>query len=299
MRPSVNVTVQLAAVVLFLGLRLSAGGWLLVIYLFSIIGPIVTLVPLFFAIKTARRGTLRSGVAAPFVTAAVSLVGAGLLVADFGDSPTGWIPVLGDTKVGTDSALMALDSLGWLFVLGFLGSVVWIFVAVRGAEPAPLTRKSVLIAAGVIAAIVAVVVVPPLVQASSNAGDEDLAVARSAAESAGRTLRAELRDSPGDVSGVWEICDDHKSAQFVVTMAVSTTVGDIADQLGDRMESSRRESTADWTYWYAKTRGGHDVVARRATVGAKSVVAVKSTCVAVGGARARELDLERPVRLGA
>jgi hypothetical protein len=297
-RTSVNVTVQLAAVVLFLSLRLSSGGWLLVIYLFSVIGPVITLVPLFFAIKTAKRGTLPSGLAAPFVAAAASLVGAGLLTADFGDSAMGWIPVLGDTKIDPDSALMALDSLGRLFVFGFLGSVVWIFMAVR-VEPAPLTRKSVLIGAGVIAAIVAVVVVPPLVQASSNAGDQDLAGARSSAESAGRTLRAELRDEPEDVSGAWEICDDHRRARFVVTMAVSAGVDDIEEQLGDRMESSRRESTPQWTYWHAKTLDGHDVVARRATVGAKSMVAVKSTCVAVGSAKARELDLEPPVKLGA
>lgn len=298
MRTSVNVTVQLAAVVLFLGLRLSAGGWLLVIYLFSIIGPIVTLVPLFFAIKTARRGTLPSGVAAPFVTAAVSLVGAGLLVADFGDSAWGRIPVLGDTKVGSGSALMALDSLGWLFMLGFIGSVVWIFGAVRDADPAPVTRKRVLITGGVVAAIAAVLVVPPLVQASSNAGDEDLAAARSAAESAGRTLRADLRPSPGDMSGAWELCGDGKSAQFVVTMGVSGDVSDVENQLGDRMESSLRESAKNWAHWYAKTRDGHEVVASQATVaGAKASVAVKSSCVPVGSARARELDLELPVKL--
>ncbi|WP_133794198.1 hypothetical protein [Actinokineospora alba] len=293
------MTVQLAAVVLFLALRLSAGGWLLVIYLFSIIGPIVTLVPLFFAIKTARRETLPSGVAAPFVTAAVSLVGAGLLVADFGDSAWGSIPVLGDTLVGSGSALMALDSLGWLFVLGFVGSVVWIFVAVSAAEPAPVTRKGALIIGGVVAAIAAVLVVPPLVQASSNAGNEDLAAARSAAESAGRTLRADLRPAPERMSGVWEVCADSKSAQFVVSMGVSGDVSDVHNQLDDRMESSRWERVDNWSYWHAKTRDGHEVVASQATVaGAKASVAVKSTCVAVGSARARELALELPVKLG-
>lgn len=297
MRTSVNVTVQLAAVVLFLGLRLAAGGWLLVFYLFSIFAPIITLVPLFLAIKTALRETLPSGVAAPFVTAAVSLVGAGLLVADFGDSAWGRIPILGDTKVGRDSALMALDSLGWLFVLGFLASVVWILVAVSAAEPAPLTRKGGLIIGGVMAAIAAVLVVPTLVQ-ESKATDEDVTAARSAAESTGKTLRADLRDSPEFTSGAWELCAGHESAQFVVSMSVSEDIGDVENQLGDRMESSRRENTAEWTYWYAKTHDGHDVVARKATIGGKTSVAVKSTCVAVGSAKARELDLEPSVKLG-
>lgn len=298
MRTSVNVTVQLAAVVLFLALRLSAGGWLLAFYLFSIFAPIITLVPLFFAIKTARRETLPSGVAAPFVTAAVSLVGAGLLVADFGDSAWGRIPVLGDTLVGKDSALMALDSLGWLFVLGFLGSVVWIFVAVREAEPAPVTRKGVLIIGGVVAAIAAALVVPPLVQGSSDAGEEELRAARSAAEAAGKTVGADLRPAPDNLSGNWEVCGDNESAQFVVSMSIAEDLSVVERELSDEMVSSRSEFTAEWEYWHAKTRGGHDVVVRQAKIGGRTSLAVKGACVAVGDDRARELDLEPPAKLG-
>ncbi|MBC6446426.1 hypothetical protein [Actinokineospora xionganensis] len=286
------MTVRLAAVVLFLALRLSADGWLLVIYLFTVIGPVLTLAPLFFAIRTAKRGTLPSDLAAPFVAAAVSLVGAGLLVADYGDTPTARIPVLGSTRVGSDSALMALDAVGWLFVLGFIGSVVWIFVAVRMAGPPAPTRKGVVIGASVAVALVAVVVVPIVTKAPSNAGDGELA---------GRMVREAVQAE--DATATWETCDNYQGAQYVVSMAVYWTLADIELQLGDRVQAARWDSTKDWESSHATTLGGHEVVARRATIGRATVgttsqVEVKSTCVAVGEGRARELEIELPAKLG-
>ncbi|WP_436492485.1 hypothetical protein [Actinokineospora sp. HUAS TT18] len=143
MRTWVNVLLQLGAFVAFFALRLSAGGWLLIFYIVTVIGPVVTLAPLVTALVTAGRGRLPKRVWLPFAVAAAALVGAGALIADFGDAPGAFIPVVGE--VAEDSGLMYLSTAGWVFALAFVVSVVWILVAVsetRKGRPAEAGRPS-------------------------------------------------------------------------------------------------------------------------------------------------------------
>lgn len=129
MRTGSNIVLQLAALLLFAGLRATYPGWMLLIFILTAIGPILMLVPLGMAIGTRRRRYLTLAVAIPFVVTAVLLVLAGALIPDFGDTPVGYVPVAGEFP-SSDPALTVLGTLGTLAAFGFVGGLVWTLVAV-------------------------------------------------------------------------------------------------------------------------------------------------------------------------
>lgn len=127
MRTATNITIQLAALAVFAALRLAVPGWMLLIFILSLVGPVLVLVPAGMAIAVVRRGRLERSVAAPFLTAAITLVIAGALVPDL-DDQRGYIPIIsGAPPTPVDDALSFVGSVA---ALGFIGAVVWIIVAV-------------------------------------------------------------------------------------------------------------------------------------------------------------------------
>lgn len=127
MRTATNITIQLAALAVFAALRLAVPGWMLLIFIFSLVGPVLVLVPSAMAIGVVRRGRLDRAVAAPFLAAAITLVIAGALFPDL-DDQRGYIPII--SGLPPTPADDALGFVGHLAGLAFIGAVVWIIVAV-------------------------------------------------------------------------------------------------------------------------------------------------------------------------
>lgn len=131
MRTSVNVWVQVGALVVFLGLRVSTPGWMLVFLVVTGLPLVFALTPLITALVVRKRRVLPRPVAAPFVAAAVTLVLAGALVADFGDTDEVRVPILvGQVFHYDDPLSSALNTAGFGCVALYVVSVVWMLVAV-------------------------------------------------------------------------------------------------------------------------------------------------------------------------
>lgn len=153
MRASANVVLQIGAVVAFGILRLLSPGWLLLILIVTVVGPLVTMVPPALSLVTMRRRVLPGALTAPFVACAALLLVAGATMPDAGDAESNlalW------TLVGDGSPVPdVFGAVGMAATLGYLASVVWLIVALartgagtrtpvpahapHGYAPAPLT----------------------------------------------------------------------------------------------------------------------------------------------------------------
>ncbi|MFC4950546.1 hypothetical protein [Pseudonocardia sp. GCM10023141] len=131
MPTSTNISLQILAVVAFAALRLAAPGWWLVLFVFSLIGPVLVLVPTIAALATARRGTLERSVAVPFVATAVLLVVAGATVPDFGDDSGAYLPFGGHVD---GPIIEVMNGIGGVAVLGFVASLIWTLCAVASTR---------------------------------------------------------------------------------------------------------------------------------------------------------------------
>jgi hypothetical protein len=130
MRTWWNVALQLAALAAFVLLRLSAFGWMAFIFVFTLIGPILVLVPTGLAIATVSRRRLTRAVTVSFVATACFLVLTGAVYPDFGDSPYAYLPVVA-TPIPSSSELVGIAFvIGNVAALGFIAGVIWIAVAV-------------------------------------------------------------------------------------------------------------------------------------------------------------------------
>lgn len=127
MRASVNVALQIGALVAFGVLRLLSPGWLLVILIVTIVGPLIMLVPPALSFVTLRRKVLPAALTAPFVACAALLLIGGATMPDAGDADSNlalW------TLVGDGSPVPdAFGVIGMVATLGYLGSVVWLIIA--------------------------------------------------------------------------------------------------------------------------------------------------------------------------
>ncbi|GAA4539480.1 hypothetical protein [Pseudonocardia xishanensis] len=128
MRTGWNVALQVAAVVVALALRFLAPGWMLVILVFSVVGPVLLLVPPVLSLVVLRWRALPRSVAAPFVTAATSLLLVGLLLPDVADDPPGGTPVL--ELFGVRAAPDWAWTAGMVLIAAYLASVLWLGIAV-------------------------------------------------------------------------------------------------------------------------------------------------------------------------
>ncbi|MCW0215134.1 MAG: hypothetical protein OJJ54_17395 [Pseudonocardia sp.] len=135
MRTTANIALQAAAILLFVLLRFAAPGWLFVIYVFTLVGPVLTLVPLGMAVGTVRRGRLTRGVALPFGLTAGLLVLVGAVLPDAGDDRAR-IPFAELVGHGTvsDGLMSAANTAGLLLLLAYLAALVWTVVAVIGTK---------------------------------------------------------------------------------------------------------------------------------------------------------------------
>jgi hypothetical protein len=130
MRTGWNIALQLTAVAAFVLLRLSAFGWLAFIFVFSMIGPILVLVPTGLAIGTVRRQRLTRAATVPFIVTACCLVLAGAVYPDFGDTPEAYAPVT-PTPIPSSSELVTiLFWIGNVAAVGFLAGLAWTATAV-------------------------------------------------------------------------------------------------------------------------------------------------------------------------
>jgi hypothetical protein len=131
MRTGSNVALQCVAVLLFVGLRLAAPGWLFVFFVITIIGPVLALLPLGLVIGTARRRVLARSVAVPFCVTAGLLVVIGALMPDSGEQRD-FVP-LAALLGGDDLPRPVMDAAwtgGWVLVLAYLATLGWLVVAI-------------------------------------------------------------------------------------------------------------------------------------------------------------------------
>lgn len=141
MRASVNVALQIGALVAFAILRLLSPGWLLLIVILTIVGPLVLMVPPALSFVTLRRRVLPAALTAPFLTCAGLLLVGGATMPDFDDVDSNL--ALWTLIAGADSPVPdAFGTVGMLATVGYLGAIVWLIVAlaVTGAgsrTPAP------------------------------------------------------------------------------------------------------------------------------------------------------------------
>lgn len=130
MRASVNVRVQVIALVVLLGLRFSAPGWMLVILIMTGLPLALALTPLITAVVVRKRRVLPRPVAAPFIALASTMVLAGAFVADFGDTGEVRVPILfGQVFHYEDPLPSAVNTVGFGCVALYLACLVWLFVA--------------------------------------------------------------------------------------------------------------------------------------------------------------------------
>jgi urea transporter len=130
MRTGWNIALQLTALAAFVIMRLGAFGWLTLMFVLTLIGPILVLVPTGLAVGTVRRRRLTPAVTVPFIAAACFLVLAGAVYPDYGDSPEAFAPVV-SSRISPPSELVTiLFAIGNLAAVGFLASIFWTVVAV-------------------------------------------------------------------------------------------------------------------------------------------------------------------------
>lgn len=142
MRTALNVLLQFLALAASLLLRLQAMGWFAMIFVLTIAGPILIVIPPILAAIATRRardsGRLRPRLYLPFVAVAATLVVAGALVPDFGDTKESEvIPVteLLGRHIDSDGVLFdVLGTIGGLAIVGYLGSAIWLFIAFAKAS---------------------------------------------------------------------------------------------------------------------------------------------------------------------
>jgi hypothetical protein len=131
MRTGWNVALQCLAVLLFVGLRLAAPGWLFVFFVLTVVGPVLALLPLGLAIGTAHRGVLARSVAVPFCVGASLLVVIGALLPDSGEQRD-FVPLA--ALFGRDhlsrSVVDAGRTGGWVLLPAYLATLAWLVVAV-------------------------------------------------------------------------------------------------------------------------------------------------------------------------
>ncbi|MDN5857605.1 MAG: hypothetical protein L0H84_03195 [Pseudonocardia sp.] len=125
MRTSVNLALQLTAIIVATALRFTQPGWLVVIFVIYGIGPALLLAQVVLAAVAMGRPRIPGSVAAPFVIAAASLVTANLLIADMGDGPRLHSPL----ELVTGFLPDALQSAGWFLMVVWIASLGWALVA--------------------------------------------------------------------------------------------------------------------------------------------------------------------------
>lgn len=131
MRASVNVALQIGALVAFAILRLLSPGWLLLILIVTVVGLLVLTVPPALSFVTLRRRVLPPALTAPFLACAGLLLLAGVTLPDFGDADSSlalWT-LIGDGSPVPD----AFGVVGMLATVGYLGSVLWLIIALATA----------------------------------------------------------------------------------------------------------------------------------------------------------------------
>lgn len=126
-----NLALQITAVTVATALRLAQPGWLVVMFVLSVVGPLLLLGQLVLGGVAMRRPQLPACVATPFVVATASLVTANLLIADAGDGPR----LLSPLELVTGVLPAGVQGVGWFLLLVWVASVVWALAALSVTWP--------------------------------------------------------------------------------------------------------------------------------------------------------------------
>ncbi|MET8050647.1 hypothetical protein ABZU75_23920 [Streptosporangium sp. NPDC005286] len=133
-----NAVLQTAAIALFLILRVASGGWLVVIFIFTVIGPVILFTHLVTAFVAARQAALSPLASWGWGLTAFFLLLVGLVLPDFGDSSGGWVPLLaltgGEKVYGT--ALNVFSWVGLIGIVGYLASLIVAWASISHGRPA-------------------------------------------------------------------------------------------------------------------------------------------------------------------
>ncbi|MGI5130263.1 hypothetical protein ACQEVB_25910 [Pseudonocardia sp. CA-107938] len=124
MRSSINLAVQAAVLIAVLLMRAAQPGWLLIIFVLTVVGPVIVLAQVVVAVFALRSRRLPVAVAVPFAVAAASLLAANLLLADMDDArefPSPLETVVGPLPDATD--------VGGPLLLVWAAAIVWVLVA--------------------------------------------------------------------------------------------------------------------------------------------------------------------------
>ncbi|WP_436492484.1 hypothetical protein [Actinokineospora sp. HUAS TT18] len=223
MRTSTNLAIQVTALVTFVALRFVGMGYGALVFVMTVVGPLLAVTPTVLAARVLGRGRLARRAAVPFMVAAGALVVAGACVADergFAREPIPIVNLLTGDGVRKQDPLWALDVVGWLAVAVFVAALVWTVVALR--TEVPRWARWVAAVAAVVAVAGAVVVEVQRRDALPDAADVAATKARS--EALARDVRTALRGERA--AGRWLPCAGRTGAYFEVTGDSGLTPGD-------------------------------------------------------------------------
>ncbi len=122
MQTTHNLILQSGSVAIFIALRLTSPGWLMVMAIFTGLGLLV-FAPIALAVWVRRCRRLDAAATAAFLALAGSLIATGALVGDYTDAPGTRIPLLmltGVGEVGNDSEWLVASQAGSYCVLAYL-----------------------------------------------------------------------------------------------------------------------------------------------------------------------------------
>jgi hypothetical protein len=130
MRSSINMAVQATALIAATLMRFAQPGWLVIIFVMTIVGPLVVLGHVTLAMRALDRPRLPMSVAVPFTVAAACLLAANLVLADGGDGPEFPSPFESITGVSTDEFL----GLGMWLLVAWGAALLWTAGAMARTE---------------------------------------------------------------------------------------------------------------------------------------------------------------------
>jgi hypothetical protein len=134
MPSSINVVLQVVALVAVTLMRAAQPGWLMIMFMLSVIGPLTLFAQVSMAMTARRLPRLPASLTVPFFVAAASLVAANLVLADMDDRQDYSSPL--ESIVGP---MPDTTGLGVTLLLVWGGALLWVRV-VMDAKKAEFQR---------------------------------------------------------------------------------------------------------------------------------------------------------------
>ena len=125
-----NLVLQSSVVAVVAVVRLAQPGWLLIIFVMSLVGPVLLIHHIGVTRTAVRRERLPERLATPFVLAAAGLLVGNLLLADYTDGSRYASPL----ELVTGPLPDDLQAAGELMLVGWVLCLVWVTIELHRTE---------------------------------------------------------------------------------------------------------------------------------------------------------------------